>query len=590
MINEWNVDLLLHIVQYLNAADMAKLSLQSRRWYYIVHQYRLNPRAQCVSVASYQPVRGSRQGTHYSPTEMYNRAISDLQGPPQLLLSFSTNESSMHQEPIHSAVRRCGPSNMVLLDCVADKIQTAGIQHRREQSQRKPESKSQVAWTMLSGLPSNVKIQPFWLKGTNYSLWDTDTYEYVDQHFDTALDWKVVILYVAGDFDILAQTFIRRIQAKFPQALVVGGVCSAASVSFFTQKQVHCPSVEYMVRKYSEYHLRDLNDRIGGDDIPDTVASHEQVAAHVYNEIQRKQYEIVEIDSSQYHAGGICGVALAGDVPVRCVVSRGVARSLLAQYVCGTPTTSFSIHEAKFRDDIVESDEEDNVSPYHLVRAVREESTGRVIRGSDLMFMLQISDFAGTQGPNEDGFLLENLFRRRNFGDSSFGVSRRADGRNLVGASVDFFSYTGKQSVADMEFCMSELRKEITDDEVLGALMFTCNGRGPSPKRTFIPKGMSDAKCWARHFPNIPCTGFYALGEFGPSPRAGRQSIVDDENYSEKLQLTAVVLLFIVPSANAETIRTIDDTEEAIFEFVQKQLKNDKVPSRPAKRQHRENS
>jgi hypothetical protein len=75
-------------------------------------------------------------------------------------------------------------------------------------------------------------------------------------------------------------------------------------------------------------------------------------------------------------------------------------------------------------------------------------------------------------------------------------------------------------------------------------------------------------------FPITPGTGVYAGGEFGPRPRAGRHSMVESDNTSVKLQWTTVVLR--EPGSNT---RTMKDSEEAIFEFVQRQQARNSFPT-----------
>ena len=524
---------------------MTKLSQQSKRFLDIIHQYHLYRGPQCISVASSQGyAQPGEDMNHLTPLEMYNQAISQSQSPPQLLLSFSTS-STLREDPYHMVVRRC-PSNMVTLTAVADTIQTAGIFGNGA-----PECKSRHSLTMLSGLPSNTLVRPFLLSNQEYTIREIPTF--VDEHFDAKLNWKLVVLYVVGDRTEMHENFILKMQSKFPGMIVVGGCCSAAFVSVPIRKRTHFPSVEYMVQTYSSDYLRLVNSEIGGQHIPDTDLTHEQLAAHVYNEIQHKKFRMKILSSDNGGLGGICGVALAGDVPVRCVVSRGVESfSALEQFGDGAPalTSNYCVNESTYRyTEIGEYQEH-----LHEIDSVRNISTGKILRYVDIITRIGYPDFIGIRH-TEDGFFLDELFH----GVPHLSVYTKAftKCRDLVGAGVDFFKISGEQSMKDMEFCMKELLQE-----VLGALMFTCNERGPDPG-SFISEAMFDAKCWARHFPNVACTGFFANREIGPSPLAGRQSIIDSDNIADNLLMSSVVLLFLALSVHLD--KPMEDAEEGML-------------------------
>ena len=54
--------------------------------------------------------------------------------------------------------------------------------------------------------------------------------------------------------------------------------------------------------------------------------------------------------------------------------------------------------------------------------------------------------------------------------------------------------------------------------------MYTCCARGPT-QSGLIPESMSDATRFAKVFPDVPCLGFYANGEFGPMALAGNENV-----------------------------------------------------------------
>jgi hypothetical protein len=134
---------------------------------------------------------------------------------------------------------------------------------------------------------------------------------------------------------------MKRMQSLFPGVVVVGSDRSVAYVSIPIQQQGDFPSVEDLAKGYSRGELREMNANIGGRPSPNTIETRRQLAAHICSEVQRRLYEIKGFDMFYDDRGGVCGVALAGDGHVRCVVSRGV-ESLTAreQYSDGPPDQS----------------------------------------------------------------------------------------------------------------------------------------------------------------------------------------------------------------------------------------------------------
>jgi hypothetical protein len=567
---------------------------QSRRWYYIIHQYQLQRGLQCVSVASSfeqdRPrYRGGGDGKPPSPSqfttsEMYDHALSLLQGPPQVTLAFSTSrppndEYYRDDGPlIHHDLARRSPSSSMILVGLSDKVLSAGI-HRpigsRSMPLRNPELKGHQTWTMLSGLPSNTYIQPFLLPGLDYPPDHVNTY--IDDHFDSKLDWKLVILYVVEMevYDFLSETFTERIQSRFPGIIVVGGDCSAAFVSVPIQKQTHFQSVNYMIETYSSDELRQVNADIGGHPIPSRLETHEKLAAHIYNEIQRKFYQIKGFNSFHGDDGGICGIALAGNVPVRCVVSLGV-ESLTAreQYGDGTPRpiTNYSV-----RDSVHDSHIRDGERIYHRINSIRDINTGEILDYRSAVERFGGVEYIGARFPTEDGFLLEKISEYR---PNCFCLTTKADCRSLAGAYVDFFKYNHDLSVKDMEFCLTELCQQTSGDVVLGAVLFTCGTRFDR-----LDDEMSDVQRWTRFFPEVPCTGFVTVvGEIGPNPRAGRQQLFSHADDACALFGSAVMLIFLAPSIDLGKVSSIDDSDEQISAFIHERLANGTGFARPIKR------
>ena len=53
---------------------------------------------------------------------------------------------------------------------------------------------------------------------------------------------------------------------------------------------------------------------------------------------------------------------------------------------------------------------------------------------------------------------------------------------SLQNAEIDFFALDGESCMEDMDMTMSKLKEQTSGEEILGAVMFSCNGRGPQGK------------------------------------------------------------------------------------------------------------
>ena len=153
---------------------------------------------------------------------------------------------------------------------------------------------------------------------------------------------------------------------------------------------------------------------------------------------------------------------------------------------------------------------------------MENRETGTVYTVPNFLSEFGIPELVGLRRPNEDGFALENFTEvpRSHNALLVFGDGNPA---SIVGANLDFFELDGAFCVTDMEQRMRQLQEATKDEELLGALMITCSGRGPRPNH-LISEEMADARRFSNAFPHVPCLGFYAGGEVGPPALAGRQS------------------------------------------------------------------
>jgi small ligand-binding sensory domain FIST len=624
---DWNSDLIFHVIQYLNVRDMAAFGRQSRRMYFFIHQYRQMRGPHLITVASYHrsnddtdsngwnagvgrrsvrdPQRQQQQPRHntlqYTDMELYDQAISKLQGPPQLALSFTTTDAALEamnedddenddndgdgtddtavgttqRRTLHEILQTRNPDDTVVLGAIADTIQSTGIGSSRSScspsSQHWCECQSSNSLMMLAGLPSNTVVQPFMMSLDDYpTVHDAETY--ANTTFSHSTAWKMFITYVVGDGMGIADAFLQAIQMKFPNVTIVGGICTAAYVSIPNVDRDK--SIQELAAMYETQELFHQISDMGGGLEYNKALTHTEVAEFLFNVAHEKKYTLGIMGMHpDYRAHGICGVALAGDVPIRSVVSRGV-ESLVSKYVGGngipTSSTTLYVHES---ETVRPNDEGYLLSgeappPYHLIHTIRDDTDGKIYTVNEIIRTYGHADFIGLRFANQDGFLLETphpMSIRLNafLMIASPGINENS---TLTGANVDFFDLSGKQCMYDMTYCMEQLRMQTAGDEILGAIMFSCNGRGPHAGM-FITESMADAKRFAEVFPNIPCLGFYAGGEIGPLALAGRQSVFQHGNACVQ-GFTAVFALFIVPPFNWEITRKLDDSDACVAAFM----------------------
>lgn len=422
----------------------------------------------------------------------------------------------------------------------------------------------------VGGLSANTVVRPFFLHSSDAQ--DRHSLEGFRDSFEDTMDWKMFIVYVCDDGVQIADSVIQMIQARFPNVTIVGGICNSAFVS------VPIDSEATTTEKLSEHNrsvLYQMNRAMGGPQ-PVGRLKKAQLVHHVHAVARMKTFTLESI-GGQMGEGGLCGVALAGDVPVRSVVSRGV-KSLTFSRNGGDgapqPETSLFVHEAEvFRP----GDEGymftgDDPPPYHLIRKIRDEFSGRVYTVNEMLLAFGQPDFLGLRRPHHDGFPLESSHSISSHLNAFLLIPESGieEGATLVGSNVDFFDLSGQECMKDMDYCMAKLRQQTAGEQVLGAVMFSCNGRGPEAG-TLITEEMADAKRFSKVFPNVPCLGFYAGGEIGPLALAGRQSVFQKGNACVQ-GFTAVFALFIVPKFDMETTRGFDECNETVEAFVRSRL------------------
>jgi hypothetical protein len=450
-------DLMMNVLSFVNVVDACQgLQFTSKRFYYLVHRYQ--------ELAAPQLAAASRE----------EDCLAQLSRKPTLVLSFTRHELSQANPP-----PRMYPPNAVVLGAVASHVQ-ANIHGSVT---------TEPGMIMASFSPETTNVTPFYIGS-----------ELEEQIMpEEGEDYQLFIVYVCGSAYYLAQGFIATLQARYPNATIVGGICEGGFLS--------------------------LEDGI------------------------------TEVES------GIFGI-MARNMPCKSIVSRGV------QTLFDIP---YHVHEVQF----VQSTDDEYLfvgieEPYYRITSIRDYE-GKVTSPMSLLSHHQ-PDFCGLRRQGGDGFEL-NVLNPVSLQTNSIiimaGGSSHQDENSLENAELNLFRLEGETCKQHMDWTLQQLKKQTRDERILGAVMFSCNGRGPETDGLMTDR-MSDASQFQKHFPTIPCCGFYAGGEIGPLALAGHENVFQTGNAAVQ-GFTAVFAVFIVPAVEPRS-HDLDDSDENVIAFVNTRL------------------
>ena len=382
--------------------------------------------------------------------------------------------------------------------------------------------------------------------------------------------WKVFTVYVTGKGAHHTDDCIQELQKLHPKASIIGGICGGGDVRMVTsrgsgdkkndedryeesdededeedvkteEEKINSMSVRQLKGFIIKHHSDAAKALLGVTEKSELrqlglVASG---ACNEENKRKRKRQKLKQqaLESSTFIPCGnsIFGVALGGNVPLRSVVSRGV-RSIVSK------DEPFKVQASTF---VQPGDEQfpyrtkpgDGTKAQHMIGSVtsgrNQDST--TMTGQQFVYNLAVDkginpDYVGIRQIGEDGYTLHQVHRGMLVHDSlvlesnedeqaidnSGAAGSVSSGlvESLNGADIDMFKLDGPSCIADVDRTLTRLSKQLVGEQLLGALMFSCGGRGPS-KRGMMGEEMMDANHFKQHF-DLPCLGFYAGGEIGP--------------------------------------------------------------------------
>jgi len=619
--DDWNADLFLNVIQYLNVVDSGRLALTSRRCCFLVDEFRRIRGAQMVArslPSNNEAAEAAATNTRNTATEtskaqtLVQSAVQTLQSPPHLALCFNAenrrsfsnsllSSSSSSSSPLHQELPRWLPKHAATLGVVSSSIQTCNMPQHGELN---CESSAGI---MLAHLPGTTAVQPFcWEMPSDVfpprASAVTACRSILQQLKNPRLeqeqyDYQVFLVYACGEEAGLVDDFVTQLQAAYPQSTIVGGICSTGYVSQPTAN-VTRSDVEQLDMMELLAWYRGLTG--ASPEIDDTEKG--PYVELVWELVQSQPYRIRTIES-----GAIFGVGLAGQVPVRSVVSRGV-QSLTNSNGVREPRQTFQIHEAQLHNP---SDPEymfttgrssaggasQQPPPYHLVKSVRHVETGKIFTLRELANQFHHPDFIGLQRPanpqtgerGDDGFFLHQphplsfqlnaylfLLNQNEAGVTGEGAFANngalSANASLQGAYMDLLDLTAESCLRDMDSTMASLREETEDEDVLGAIMISCAARGPSAS-SMLHESMADATRFAKEFSNVPCLGFYAGGEIGPLALAAvgdqKRTSLFRRGQATLQGFTAVFALFIVPKFRLPQDLLLNDDPNSVNQYME---------------------
>ncbi len=208
--------------------------------------------------------------------------------------------------------------------------------------------------------------------------------------------------------------------------------------------------------------------------------------------------------NDQYYEEGTVGVALSGNITIKAVVAQG----------CRPVGPIFRVIEGE-RNIILQIEEELgdrplDASPLEALQGLLRELTedDRELAQHSLFVGVAYSEF---QTHLEQGnFLIRSLVGI----DPRVGAVAIGD-RVRPGQRIQFHLRDAEAATRDLERCLEQHSKAMGNQLPLGALMFSCIGRGAD----LYDAENVDSSILLRYLPPVAVGGFFSNGEIGPIGR-----------------------------------------------------------------------
>ena len=190
---------------------------------------------------------------------------------------------------------------------------------------------------------------------------------------------------------------------------------------------------------------------------------------------------------------GTVGVALSGNIVLETIVAQG----------CRPIGKPYQISSCE-RNILLELEAQ---PPLVVLRDLLESLSeyDRELAQHSLFVGVARDEFK--QDLEQGDFLIRNVLGV----DPKFGAIAVGD-RLRPGQRIQFHLRDAQTSADDLEYLLGRYQKQTTTHQAVGALMFSCLGRGEE----LYGKPNFDSQMFSRYLNNVPLGGFFCGGEIGP--------------------------------------------------------------------------
>jgi len=332
-------------------------------------------------------------------------------------------------------------------------------------------------------------------------------------HGGSSSDWRVIVLYVSHGSAEYSEKVVDALQCAFPEASIIGGICGPVFLA---------GSGTTMSRDSQESHSKPL-----------------------------------VVDQ------GLVGVAMAGNVPLKALVSRGVRPLGPVYRVTSRQYLSERLGQLCRSVAVI-----DDVAATEIPAAAALAQSYQMMDDSGYHMF-----YIGVRRPDiSSGFRLHGIGQHNLCNE---GILLDQEGSSATSdLQLRFYQLASDECAADVKTALERAREQFegSEEQVMGALFFSCNGRGPGPFDS-SEQPMVDARAFQAVFPEVPMAGFYAGGEIGPLALAQAEGFVATQTGSATLQgFTCVWGIFTVPKMSARDAvhlpSTVDTSPQSLLSYM----------------------
>jgi len=465
-----------------------------------------------------------------TPGSLRNLA-SHLQSPPTIAIiwsAFGTNGFAQARPAFKDMLRRELPSAIAMVMADNAYVQNNSTYESKRKKESKtlplkavvmlgafPEAKSHSALITKQMVVKHLKLEEHKDEGKEEDeIVSIDTLMQ-SEGFDPAVDWRFFMVSV-HEYDDWSTTFVKRLQARYPKASIIGGICTTG---------LACAS-----------------------------SSEKGFTTTLDGEFQ----------------GSLSLLGMAGNCPVQTIVSRGV-EPVSDTYNITDASWSEEDNNAMPAGEVMRVAQcqhaaranssgtcpEEGVYDVLVAASRRAHSSFGLLMGLRIPVPTATLAIAGAAA--SEGFVLVQVTREHII-PSEDGVHKLSlileDGGDVLPTQIRFFTITAKSCARDVVTQMNTAKASFKqrNERVMGAIMFSCSARGPN-KSEMLPTEMYDSSCFKKTFgDDVPLIGRYENGEIGPQAMASDEGSHIFRSGNVAVQgFTAVFGIFALPSNKAES-------------------------------------